>query len=114
MTGIPWIVLGMLAFAAHDVAAQAVRRDPTQPPAQYVARPAPVASPAESFHPESVIAVDGRKYILWHGRRYAAGDTVQGARIERIEETEVWVRTADGLRKLPLFAGVEKKREGSK
>ena len=112
----PFATLMLLASLALTgvVRGESVRRDPTQPPPSYGPRPAKAASPAESFHPQQVVTVDGKRYLVWQGRRLAVGDMLQGARIERIEETEVWLRTENGLRKLPMFAGVEKKREGTR
>ena len=100
----------MLAFAVADASAQAaVLRDPTQPPPGYGTPAAPAREPVvESFRPEHLVTVDGQRYVMWRGHRYRAGDTVQGVRIERIEESAVWVRTADGSRRLPLYAGIEK------
>lgn len=100
------------AFFVAEVPAQAnVPRDPTQPPPGYGAPVASAAArePAEAFKPEHLVTVDGQRYVMWRGHRYRAGDTVQGTRIERIEESGVWVRTASGSRKLPLYAGIEKR-----
>lgn len=85
-----------------------MRRDPTQPPAAFAAQPLHAADPLDRFRPQQIVSIDGRRYLVWHGRRYAVGDTLEGARIERIEETQVWLRTEQGLRKLKMFAGVEK------
>lgn len=113
----------LLAFAmaapmsfALQAADPGARRDPTQPPAAYAPH-APHAAPADpldGFRPHNILTVDGHRYLVWHGRRYAVGDTVQGARIERIEESEVWLRVDGGVRRIPMFAGVEKKREGTR
>lgn len=98
-----------LAFAVLESAAQAtVLRDPTVPPAGYGAPAASVRGPIEAFKPEHLVTVDGKRYVMWRGHRYSVGDTVQGARIERVEDSAVWVRTADGARKLPFYAGIEK------
>ena len=105
------LVAIVLAFAVVDASAQAPGlRDPTQPPPGYgaPATPSPAREPVESFRPEHLVAVDGQRYVMWRGHRYRAGDTVQGVRIERIEESAVWVRTAEGSRRLPLYAGIEK------
>ncbi len=83
-------------------------RDPTQPPPGYGAGPAPAVDPVAGFRPEYILAVDGRRYLVLHGRRYAVGDSIEGARIERIDDQAVWVRTAQGVRELKLFEGVEK------
>ena len=94
-------------------AAEAPRglRDPMQPPA--VARiatninaadaPAPVALTARHL-----LVVDGRRYVVDGNRRRAVGDLLGEARIERIEDAAVVVRTASGTQRLPLFGGVVK------
>lgn len=100
-----------LACAVADAPAQATAlRDPTQPPPGYGAPAASARAPVESFHPEHLVTVDGKRYVMWRGHRYRVGDTVQGVRIERIEESAVWVSGgAGGSRKLPLYAGIEKR-----
>jgi hypothetical protein len=101
-----------LALAAAQAPALAeVLRDPTQPPPGYGAPVAATAArePVDAFKPEHLVTVDGQRYVMWRGHRYRVGDTVQGARIERIEESGVWVRAAEGSRKLPLYAGIEKR-----
>lgn len=109
-------MIGIVVVLAawHDpAAAQSVpRRDPTQPPAAYGAQPGAARDPLEQFRPEHVVTVDGQRFLMWHGRRYRLGDTIQGARIERIDETQVWLRGEGGLRKIPLFPGVEKVAKG--
>jgi hypothetical protein len=100
--------MAAMIAASHDPAlAQSARRDPTQPPA-YGAQQGTVRTPIDSFRPEHVVTVDGQRYLVWQGRRYRVGDTIQGARIERVSEVEIWLRTENGLRKLALFPGIEK------
>ena len=85
-------------------------RDPTRPPAAYSAAlnpPPPI--PAQSFQPRQVMVVNGERYLLWNNRRYKVGDTIEGARVERIGEAEVWLRGAEGVRKLSLYEGVQKR-----
>lgn len=103
----PWI-LAMIAAAAADAGA-AAPRDPTQPPPGYGAPRAAAAAPAEGFRPTHLVSVDGRRYIVWRGKRYGVGDTIEGARIERLDEAEVWLRSGASLRKHPLYPGTEKK-----
>jgi hypothetical protein len=99
-----------VAMLGGSAAAQATPlRDPTQPPAAYGAQPVPERDAIGGFRPQHLVTVDGQRYLVWQGRRYRVGDSVQGARIERIDDTEVWVRTHEGVRKLPLFAGIEKR-----
>ena len=92
---------------------QTARRDPTQPPAAFAAPVSSTRLPVDTFRPEHLVTVAGVRYLVWNSRRYAVGETIQGARIERISETEVWLRGNDGLRKLPLFSGIEKRPPNS-
>lgn len=87
-------------------------RDPTQPPAA-VAAPGSVRNPLDAFRPQHLVIVGGERYLVWNGRRYRAGESISGGQIERITETEVWLRGSDGLRKLPLFSGIEKRPPNS-
>jgi hypothetical protein len=90
-----------------------VLRDPTRPPPEWGPQPAPARSTADAFRPEHLVVIDGRRYVMWRGRRYREGESIGGARIERIDEAEVWLRTAEGVRKLPVFAGIEKRAPGA-
>lgn len=108
----PWrlasLLLALACVAGSSALAEvSARRDPTQPPASG-AQPASVPDPADGFRPEQVVTVDGRRYLVVQGRRYGVGDTVRGARIERLDENEVWLRTGQGLRRLPMYRGIEK------
>lgn len=100
----------MAASAASAFADPTPRRDPTVPPAAYGAQAqSPMARPAfESFRPEHIVIVDGKRYLVWRGHRYGVGDSVQGARIERLDENEVWLRSGEGVRKLAMFPGIRK------
>ena len=102
-------VLAAAIGAGADAGAQsAARRDPTMPPPAYGAQPRAERDPIEGLRADHLVTVDGHRYLVWRGRRYTVGDSLQGARIERIEDSGVWVRTEQGVRKLALFAGVEK------
>lgn len=109
------ILLAAITLFDGTASAQAPRRDPTQPPAGYGA---PAAAgprePVAGFKPEHLVMLDGKRYVMWRGRRYAVGDEIEGARIERIEETEVVLRKDGGLRRVPLFAGIRKTEESKK
>jgi len=105
-----WVaIVAAAGLAAWIAGAQpAARRDPTLPPPAYGAQPHAERDPVDGLRADHLVTVDGRRYLMWQGRRYAVGDSVQGARIERIEDSGVWVRTEQGVRKLSVFAGVEK------
>jgi hypothetical protein len=86
-------------------------RDPTVPPA--AALPAePVASAvraADELGPLSVLIRDGNAFVVMGTRLYAQGNLLGKARIERITETEVWLREGKQLRKVQLFSGVSRR-----
>ena len=109
--------LGVLIFANVSVTLpqtpRAVLRDPTQPPAAFAAPAGSARVPADTFRPEHLVTVAGVRYLVWNSRRYAVGAIIDGARIERISEHEVWLRRADGVRKIPLFSGIEKRPPNS-
>ena len=100
------LAVAMLSGAA--AAQSTALRDPTEPPSIYFAKPGTARNPLDGFRPEHMVAVDGQRYLVWKGRRYGVGDSVLGARIERLDESEVWLRSNGDLRKLNLFTGVEK------
>lgn len=101
----------LLAAAAPLFAAEPPRglRDPMQPPVV----PRAAAGPAEAAAPVAATArhllvVEGRRYVVDGNRRRAVGELLGDARIERIEDAAVVVRTASGTQRLPLFGGVVK------
>lgn len=87
-------------------------RDPTEPPAAFRARPAAPGARSEALRPEHLVTVGDKRFLVWKGRHYGVGDSVQGARIERIEETEVWLRQDGELRKVGIYAGIQKAPAG--
>ncbi len=84
-------------------------RDPTQPPPEFAQPGGGERLLPEVIDPKHLVVVNGNRFLIWKSRRLAVGDLIEGARIERISETEVWVRNAAGLRKLPIFSGIEKR-----
>ena len=101
------------ASEALGQAAGTALRDPTEPPATYSASVGNTAAPVDRFKPGHLVTVAGVRYLVWNSRRYVVGNSIDGSRIERISETEVWLRNADGLRKYPLFTGIEKRLSSS-
>lgn len=97
------LLLGLLPLSAG---AQSLR-DPTQPPG---AGSVNAASGARTDAPSwSVIVVDGRRHVAVGTRLYAEGQMLGRARVERITETEIWLREGQALRKVPLYAGVQRR-----
>lgn len=103
----------LLLGAALAAQAQDARRDPTAWPEAL--RSAVAASgPASGAEPvrdgiRQVVFANGRGYVVQRGRRYAVGELLDGARIERISEQAVWLREGGELRREPLYGGVEKR-----
>lgn len=109
-------VLVCTALAASVALAEEPARDPTAwPPAlRSAVAAAQAASGSTGAAPEAqvirqVVFSGGRAYVVARGRRYAVGEQLDGARIERITEQAVWLREAGQVRREPLFGGVEKR-----
>jgi hypothetical protein len=57
----------------------------------------------------AVVVRDGVPYLVQGTRLYAKDETIGQARIVRITETEVWLREAGQLKKIPVFSGIERR-----
>ncbi|MFZ2652484.1 MAG: hypothetical protein WA210_20475, partial [Burkholderiaceae bacterium] len=116
------VFTALLALAAAQaVDADRAMRDPTVPPISLQVAPPIVtalpgkaaagtsvaasgpAAPRAAGHPRHILVIDGQRYVIEGGRRRGVGDTLAGARIERIEDSVIWVREAGALRRLPMF-----------
>jgi hypothetical protein len=109
-----WIMVISLFFAVNLVAGQSLR-DPTLPP-QETARPdsgSPGTSPGTSlgieFDGMTIIVRNGRAHLVIGSQFYTQGDKIGEARIERITETEIWLREGDVLRKVSKFPGIQRR-----
>jgi len=94
------LLLGQAAWA---------QRDPTVPP--FADRPtATGASPQAAREAQApswaVIVVDGKRRLVVGTKLYAEGEQMGKARIERITETEIWLRQDGSLRKNAIYRGV--------
>ena len=98
-----------IAFSIPVAQAQALR-DPTVAPALAAASGAAgvqtTGTPA--WAGVAVVIREGAPYLVVGTRLYARGETFGAARIERITETEVWLREAGQLKKIQIFKGVER------
>ena len=103
-----WIAL--LLGAVLGAAGAQNLRDPTLPPLDAGVAVTPNAARSLSFDSSSttVIVRNGRRYLAVGTRLYAPGEKLGQARIERITETELWLREGGVLRKLPFFDGIER------
>ncbi len=99
-----------LSLALPPLSAQGAR-DPTLPPtdsglvAQAPSKNAPQA-PEGSL---SIVVRDGTFFVVQGTRLLAQGQKLGEARIERISETEIWLRQRGVLSKRQLFAGITRR-----
>jgi hypothetical protein len=114
MTALRWQIAAVLLLSLVSLQQRAQAqglRDPTLAPAQAgllgtepggkVPKPAPAAM--------SIIVRDGRAYLAVGTRLYAQGEMLAQSRIERISETEVWLREGGVLRKVSQFPGIQRR-----
>ncbi|RZJ10688.1 MAG: hypothetical protein EOP39_08070 [Rubrivivax sp.] len=93
-------------------------RDPTTLPGALrsaIAAAEAASAPASGVEPSDnairqIVFTNGRGYVVQRGRRYAVGELLDGAHIERITEQAVWLREAGQVRREPLYGGVEKRQ----
>jgi len=107
-------LLSLATLSALSAGAQDLTRDPTALPAALRAAMAASAASAPAAEAtdnaiRQVVFAGGRAYVVQRGRRYAVGERLDGARIERITEQAVWLREAGQVRREPLYGGVEKR-----
>ena len=107
-----WLLLSVtMLMSMTGLALAQSSRDPTIPPS--AALPAQPASGApgttETLAPLSVIVRNGKPFVVMGTRLYAQGQMLGQARIERIAETEIWLREGKQLRKVQLFSGVTRR-----
>lgn len=107
---VQFLVLGLALLAG---AAQA-QRDPTQPPPEALATPAAAGATASDgpwggTAGMAVVVRDGKPFVVSGTRLYGVGQKVGEMQITQISETEVWLRRGTEVRKLPRFAGIQRK-----
>lgn len=103
-----WIAGSLSALLLGTAAAQSMRDPTLEPAAPGVGTVAPGAETLE-LSSLSVIVVNGQARVIMGTRLYAPGQKLGQARIERITETEVWLREGAVLRKVPRYQGIERR-----
>lgn len=90
----------------------AQERDPTQPPASVAQAPAGGVAKAEAeaiaIDASAIVLRNGKPFLVSGTRLYTVGQSIGPYKIERISETEVWLRQGKELRKIPRFNGIER------
>ena len=108
----PGCFIGMALLVSFGQVDAQSQRDPTMPPAELGI--AGTAAPGEkllSVEPGAmtIIVRNGRPHVVVGTRLYAQGQMLGQSRIERISETEVWLREGKVLRKVSQFSGIERR-----
>lgn len=98
--------LAVMALAGCLPATAQQTRDPTVPP---VTTGVVADTAAVGVEGMTVLVRDGRHYLVVGTRLYAPGDQVGAFKVDRISETEVWLRDASKLIKVPRYSGVVRK-----
>jgi hypothetical protein len=105
------LFLALLALLAGSGAA-AQQRDPTLPPAGTFTQPLAPGEAAKPGVPEvdsaAVLVQAGKPYLVAGTRLYGVGQSIGPYKIERIGETEIWLRKGKELRKIQRFNGIER------
>jgi len=82
-------------------------RDPTVAPPEASALPGEPGKAAPSAG-MAVLVQDGKPHLVVGTRLVAVGQRVGNARLERITETEIWLRDGKLLRKVQRFSGIQR------
>ena len=101
LTRFRWLLLGVLAMSG--AASAEVLVDPTRPPNAMISAEARMS--AESTGPvlQSVLVSRGRKIAIISGKEVRENDKFNGARVVRISDTEVVLRSGKQVQTLKLF-----------
>ncbi|HJV83165.1 hypothetical protein [Noviherbaspirillum sp.] len=96
-----------LAFGVHFIAMTQVLSDPTRPP---VAASSELASGQAAAGPilQSILISPHRAEAIINGQTVKVGDKVGEAKVVRITESEVFLRSGKDLQALKLFPNIEK------
>jgi hypothetical protein len=107
------VLVAMLGAAAPLQAQES--RDPTRAPPELAAAPGD-SKPGEAqsglpLSPGklSIVVRDGKPQLVWGKRLYQQGQSLGAYKIERISESEVWLRNGKELHKIARFAGIQRR-----
>jgi hypothetical protein len=87
------------------------QRDPTLPPVEIGASTSALGAATTNPLGEegvTVIVRDGKSFLVVGTRLVAPGQKVGAQRLERITETEIWMRDGKTLIKTPRFVGIQR------
>ena len=101
-----WLAAAIAALPLAAAQAQALV-DPTRPPAS-VAKPGAEEPAPPGTQLQSVLISTGRRLAVINGNTVALGDMVGAARVVKITETEVVLKTGEETEILKMYPGIEK------
>lgn len=105
------LLLSAASMAACALCAQELR-DPTRAPPGATAQAPEAAKPdsgAALLEGTAVVMRDGKPYLASGTRLYGVGQQLGTSKIERITETEVWLRSGSQLQKIQRFEGIQRR-----
>lgn len=103
----------LLMLAATPVSFAETFLDPTRPPASLGLAAGPI-SPASGPVLQSVLISPGRMLAIISGQTVRLGEKFGEARVVKITESEVLLRSGKDLQTLKLFPGIEKRLNSSR
>lgn len=109
-----WPVVIALFLSFNHVAAQGLR-DPTlsPPEAEISGSGAPKSPLGIESGAMTIIVRNGRPHLVIDTRLYAQGEKIGPVRIERITETEIWLREGGVLSKVSQFPDIQRRTVSS-
>ncbi|TXH87219.1 MAG: hypothetical protein E6Q78_14960 [Rhodoferax sp.] len=107
------VLVGSVALLAQVQVQSQTLRDPTVAPAGATSAGATDGEVTAGDLPlrlngSNVVVRNGKPMLVVGTRLVSPGQTVESYRLERITETEIWLRDDSGLTKVPRFAGVQR------
>lgn len=112
LLGVAAVCVAISAYAQQGAANSGLpQRDPTMPPPGLgvdVAGDESTSPLPLRVSGSNVVMREGKSYLVVGSRLVAPGQTVETYKLERITETEIWLRDSSGLTKVPRFAGVQR------
>jgi MSHA biogenesis protein MshK len=101
----PACLASALAALSLSIAHAQVLVDPTRPPMS-VGRPSEEAPPATQL--QSILISGRRRVAVINGNTVALGEMIGEARVVKITETEVVLKTGEETEVLKMYPGIEK------
>ena len=105
--GFPTWLAAAIAAMPLAVAQAQVLVDPTRPPMS-VAKPGTAEEAPPATQLQSILISSRRRVAVINGNTVALGDMIGEARVVKISETEVVLRTGEETEVLKMYPGIEK------